>query len=157
TSAVVHYLFDGRVWRVQFLPGLREAFGPAWWAVFLASAAGCLLTTFLASGRWERMIALVGIGSFIAYLVSPQILGDPRSPLFQFTVNARYTTLALALGAVVLPVTVTRFGRRGVFVFLAVYVCVLFATQFSGNLWSNGKTQIAGSTRGSSPRACGVL
>ncbi|MDX6426570.1 MAG: hypothetical protein QOD52_1975 [Gaiellaceae bacterium] len=157
TSAVVRYLFDGRVWRVQFLPGLREAFGPAWWVLFLAAGAGCLLTTFLASGRWERMIALVGIASFTAYLVSPQILGDPRSPLFQFTVNVRYAALALAVGAVVLPVTATRFGRRGVFVFLAVYVCILIATQFSGNLWSNGKTPIAGSTRGSSPRVWGVL
>ena len=43
------------------------------------------------------------------------------------------------------------------FIFLAVYVCILLATQFSGNLWSNGKTQIAGSTSGSSPRVWGVL
>src|SRR5439155_4953233 len=39
----------------------------------------------------------------------------------------------------------------------AVYVCILLATQFSVNLWSNGKTPIAGSTRGLSPRVWGVL
>jgi len=157
TSAVAKYLFDSRVWNVQFLPGLGQAFGPAWWAVFIAAAAGWLLTAFLGRGRRERMIALVGLGCFIAYLVSPQILGDPRSPLFQFTVNVRYVALALAIGAAVLPIAMTRLGRRGVIVLVAVFVCILVATQSAGNLWGNHKTPIAGSTHGSSPRIWGVL
>ncbi|HYL52900.1 MAG TPA: hypothetical protein VEZ15_13080 [Acidimicrobiia bacterium] len=157
TSAVAKYLLDARVWRVQFLPGLGQAFGPAWWAVFMAAAAGWLLATVLAHGRRERMIALVGIACFVAYLLSPQILGDPRSPLFQFTVNVRYVALALAIGAVLLPIAATRLGRRGVIVVAVVFVCILVATQFAGNLWANHKTQIAGSTRGSSPRVWGAL
>src|SRR5439155_15631566 len=73
TGSVARYLFDRRVWRMYFLPGLREALGPAWWTLFVAGAAGCVLAAVLAPGRWERMIALVGIVSLVAYVLSPQI------------------------------------------------------------------------------------
>ncbi len=156
-GSVASYLFDRRVWRVYFLPGLREAFGPAWWALFVAAAVGCILAAFLAPGRWERMIALVGIVGFVAYVVSPQILGSPNAPLFQFMVNVRYVALALTIGVVLLPVVAIRFGPRSLLLLTAAYACILAAAQFDAKLWANARTTIAGPTRGALPRAAGVL
>lgn len=156
-GSVARYLLDRRVWRVYYLPGLREAFGPAWWTLLVVATAGCVLAAVLAAGRWERMIALVGIVSFVAYVVSPQILGSPNLPLFQFMVNVRYVALALTIGTVLLPVAVIRFGPRSLLVLTAAYASILAATQFDAKLWANAKTTIAGTTRGTWPRAAGVL
>ncbi|HEY5171075.1 MAG TPA: hypothetical protein VIK54_05040, partial [Acidimicrobiia bacterium] len=156
TSTVSGYLFDRHVWSAYFLPGLQQAFGPAWWAVFGAAAAGCLLAAFVAPGRWERMIALVGIASFVAFLFSPQILSVGHAPVY-FVVNARYVASALIVGLVVLPIAATRFDRGGLLVLTAAYTCILAATQFDAKLWDNAKTTIAGQTQGAWPRVWGAL
>jgi hypothetical protein len=156
TFSVSEYLLDGHVWKVFFRPGLREAFGPAWWMVFAAAGAGCLLAVLLGPGRWARMIALVGIASFVAYLFSPQILGPAPVPTF-FVVNLRYVAPALLIGVVLLPVAAVRFGHRSLWVLMTVYGGILVATQFDGTLWNNAKTIIALPTEGSSPRVWGAL
>jgi hypothetical protein len=134
SESVGQYLLDSRVWHAYYLPGLRSAFGRAWWVMVVGATAGVAIGFLLGRARVIRMLALVAGVSFGAYLFGPQYLGF-AGELVYFAANLRYAGPALALGAVVLPVAAARFGRRSTYLLLVLYGCALAATQLDPGIW----------------------
>ena len=95
TSKVAEYLFDRHAWSNYLPPGLRAGSGPAWWAVFVVALVGAGLTLWLVRIAVVRMVAVVSLVSFVAFLFSPQILGLGKMPIY-FVVNVRYAAPALS-------------------------------------------------------------
>lgn len=88
------------------------------------------------SGRAKvwRMAAVIGVGSVVAFVYTPQFLGLPGAP-FYFVYNVRYAAPALLLGLVLLPV-VPALGRRYRPVWLGLaLVAVLGVTQIDSTIW----------------------
>ena len=129
-----HYLFNAQLWRQFFIPGFRSSLGPAWPAIVLAAAAGLVLVAFSGRSKVWRMAAVVGLGSVVAFVYTPQFLGLPGAP-FYFVYNLRYAGTALLLGLVLLPV-VPALGRghRPVWLGLAL-LAVLGVTQIDSSIW----------------------
>jgi len=155
SAKVADYLFDGHAWNDYLLPGLREALGPAWWALLVLLLGGLLLGVFRGQSNVVRALAIVGLAAFVAFLYSPQILRFGRNPIY-FVVNVRYVAPALVVGAVVLPIAATRFGRPAVVAVLAAYGGVLVAMQIDSSIWGNAGTRIARQADGSWPRVWGA-
>ncbi len=132
-SRVADYMFDHDAWNTYLLPGLREALGPAWWAVLLLAGVGCALGAAFGRSRVVRVVAVVGLASFVAFLYSPQILGIGRAPIY-FVVNVRYVAPALIVGIAILTIVTPRFGRLGVLALLGAFGAVLVATQFDRSI-----------------------
>ena len=84
-----HYLFNAQLWRQYFIPGFRSSLGPAWPAIVLAAAAGLVFVVFSGRTKVWRMAAVVGVGSVVAFVYTPQFLGLPGAP-FYFVYNLRY-------------------------------------------------------------------
>jgi hypothetical protein len=129
-----HYLLNAHLWRLFFIPGFRSSLGPAWPAIVLAAAAGFVFVVFSGRSKVWRMAAVVGVGSVVAFVYTPQFLGLPGAP-FYFVYNLRYAAPALLLGLVLLPV-VPALGRghRPVWLGLAL-VAVLGVTQIDSSIW----------------------
>jgi hypothetical protein len=129
-----HYLFNVPVWRHFFLPGFRSSLGPAWPAILLAAAAGLVFVTFSGRTKVWRMTAVIGVGSVVAFVYTPQFLGVPGAP-FYFVYNLRYAAPALLLGLVMLPIVpaLSR-GRRPLWLGLAL-LAMLGVTQIDSTIW----------------------
>jgi hypothetical protein len=155
-SRAADYIFDRHAWDAYLMPGLREALGPAWWAVLLLAGVGCALGVAVGASRVVRVVAVVGFASFVAFLYSPQILGIGRAPIY-FVVNVRYVAPALVVGTAILTVVIPRFGRLAGLALLGAFGAVLVATQFDRSIWHNEGTHIAQPTHGSAPRVWGVV
>jgi hypothetical protein len=130
-----HYLFQGSLWRHFFIPGFRSSLGPAWWAILAASIAGLALVIAASSRGWVcRMLAVVGVGSLIVFVYTPQFLGLPGFPIY-FVYNLRYASPALVLGLVLLPL-VPRLSRGRRPLWLGVlFLAILGVTQLDGTIW----------------------
>ena len=129
-----HYLFNAQLWRQYFIPGFRSSLGPAWPAIVLAAAAGLVFVVFSGRTKVWRMAAVVGLGSVVAFVYTPQFLGLPGAP-FYFVYNLRYAGTGLLIGLVLLPV-VPALGRghRPVWLGLALLV-MLGVTQIDSTIW----------------------
>jgi hypothetical protein len=156
SQKLIDYLFDGRAWHRFFLPGLRDAFGPLWWALFALAFTGFVAGVILARDRLVKMVAVVGATAFVAYIVGPQILGY-GSYLFQFAVNVRYAAPAIVLGLMALPIAARQLGRRATLVVLVAYAVMFVATQFDPTIWGNRRVLIASPTSGAWPRVFGIV
>jgi hypothetical protein len=129
-----HYLFNWPVWRSFFIPGLRSSLGPAWPAIVLGAAVGLVFVTFSRRTKVWRMAAVIGVGSVVAFVYTPQFLGLPGSP-FYFVYNLRYVAPGLLVGLVLLPVVpALGRGRRPLWLGLAL-LAVLGVTQIDSTIW----------------------
>jgi hypothetical protein len=129
-----HYLFNATVWRHYFIPGFRSSLGPAWPAIVVAAAAGLVFVVFSKRSKVWRMAALIGVGSVVAFVYTPQFLGLPGAP-FYFVYNLRYAAPALLIGLVLLPVVpALNRGRRPVWLGLA-FLAMLGVTQIDSTIW----------------------
>jgi hypothetical protein len=78
------------------------------------------------------MLALVVVGSIVAFVYTPQLIGHP--PVF-FVYNLRYAAVGLMLGLVLLPVVpVAITGRRPLWLGVGLLL-VLAATQLDSTIW----------------------
>jgi hypothetical protein len=133
SSTVAHFLFNTTDWRTYFIPGLRLAFGPAWWALLGLSVLGLVLAV-VKGDRLQRVLGLVGLASGVIFLFTPQYLVVFGVPAL-FVEQVRYTDAAVILGLVLLPVNpMLSTWARARWIFLA-YGAVLAATQFDAGIW----------------------
>ena len=130
----IHYVGTPGVLRGTFLPGLLDAYGPAWWALLGLAAVGMVAVAVSGRTRVERMLGVVAIVSAVAFLFTPQGLGTEDDPLF-FKFNLRYPTPALALGLALLPLVPALAARARQWVLLGVYAAVLLVTQLDPTIW----------------------
>ena len=153
---VTRIMFHRHDWSAYILPGLSAAFGRVWWAILGLAFIGWVLGALRGPGFAVRVIAAVGIASFLVYLVSPEMLGSVQAPT-QFVVNVRYCAAALLVGFVVLPVAATTLRRRWISVVLVAYVLTLVLTQVSPTIWAHRLSGIASATEGWMPEVVGIV
>jgi hypothetical protein len=139
-ESVAKYLFDARVWRVYYLPGLRDALGPAWWVLAAAAAAGAITGLAVGPSRVIRMLALVAAASFAAFLFAPQLLGTGigGGPIY-FEANVRYGAIALVLGAALLPIATARHRTGATYFLFVVFGIALAAAQLAPGIWRRAR------------------
>jgi hypothetical protein len=131
---VAGFLFDGAAWRDWLLPGLSRWFGYAWWAVLALMVVGLLVAIATGPGPVVRMLGVVGVVAFVAYLVQPQLLTLYGQPYY-FAANIRYVTAAMALGLTLLPLSRGVQGRHVRWVVPLLYVAVIGVMQFDSAVW----------------------
>jgi hypothetical protein len=129
-SNLLSFVADGDAWRDHLLPGLLNGLGPVWWLVFGLAASGVCLGLLVPGSRVRRMLALVGAGSLVGFVVSPSIHDSGGQPVL-FAADLRYLGFFLAIGAVLLP---TALGRRSWWAIAAASVSIV-ATQLDPSLW----------------------
>ncbi len=133
SSTVAHFFFNGTDWREYFIPGLRLAFGPAWWALLGLSVLGLVLA-IVKGDRLQRILGLVGLASGVIFVFTPQYLTVLGVPVL-FVDQVRYADAAVILGLVMLPINpLLALRERARWVLLA-YVAILVATQFDAGIW----------------------
>jgi hypothetical protein len=107
TSVVARFLFDSAAWRQQLLPGLRLSLGPAWPALLALAFVGMIAAIAQRNEPIVRMLGIVAVLSFVAFLFTPQYLLALGRPVF-FAVNVRYAAPSLTLGLLLLPIALRR-------------------------------------------------
>jgi hypothetical protein len=102
--SVLGYLTDGSVWSDWFLPGLH---GGLWllWPLVLMAAFGGLVLCLMRGTPSQRVAALVGLASALAWLVAPTSASGPEGMARGFESGLRYLAPALVLGLALLPTT----------------------------------------------------
>jgi hypothetical protein len=138
TFTVAHYLGDVDVWRSWFLPGLRENLGWGWPVIVGLGAAGWVLA-LVRGDRVLRMLGVVGVVSFVGYLLTPQGAGGPPGRPVLFASDLRFAFPAVVLGLVLLPLVVSRssqFARVWLPALLAIALLndALYVTDIRGSL-----------------------
>jgi hypothetical protein len=134
TASILHFLFDGKAWRANFLPGLGLAFGVLWPVVVVLVVVGLVLAIVRGPDRLHRALGVVGLVVLVGYVVQPQFLTLFGRPVY-FYFNLRYPAVGLVFGLVLLPVAVS---RRLVPAVLAAYVALLLALQTDPTTWPTG-------------------
>jgi hypothetical protein len=105
--SVLGYLTDGNVWSDWFLPGLHGGLWLLWPPLLLATAAGLLLCLVRGTPT-QRVVALVGLASALAWLVAPTSASGPDGMPRGFESGLRYLAPALVLGLALLPTAFSR-------------------------------------------------
>jgi len=157
TASVSQYLANGWAWRNYFLPGFRQAFGPVWWATLGYAAVGLSLQLVVGRNKVHRMLAVVGAGSIVAFVFTPQFLGVPGVPGF-FVYNLRYALPGLMIGLVLLPLLPILGGNQRQLWLCASLVAIVGLTQLDSSIWpTNLLTHGFGPPVGGVETALGVL
>lgn len=137
-STVWSKLFSGDRWTADFLPGFRFAMGPVWWAALAIAFGGLLLGLVLPrTDQRIRLIAFVGLASFVVYLFTPQSLGIFGNAAF-FRHNVRYMAIPLVFGTTAFTLVVARGSAWVMRATAIVFAVVLVASQLDEDLWPFG-------------------
>ena len=104
--SVFGYLTDGSVWSDWFLPGLH---GGLWlvWPLLLAAALAGLVLCLVRGTPTQRVVALAGLASGLAWLIAPTSASGPDGMPRGFESGLRYLAPALVLGLALLPVALS--------------------------------------------------
>ena len=104
---VLGYLTNGSVWSDWFLPGLH---GGLWivWPLLLIAAAGGLILCLARGTPTQRIAALAGLASGLAWLIAPTSASGPDGMPRGFESGLRYLAPALVLGFALLPTALAR-------------------------------------------------
>jgi hypothetical protein len=100
--SVLGYLTDGSVWSDWFLPGLHHGLWIVW-PLLLLAAFGGLLIVLVRGTPTQRVVALVGLASALAWLIAPTSASGPDGMPRGFESGLRYLAAALILGLALLP------------------------------------------------------
>jgi hypothetical protein len=104
---VLGYLTDGTVWSDWFLPALHQGLWLLWPLLISGAAAGLLFC--LARGTpTQRIVALVGFASGLAWLIAPTSASGPDGMPRGFESGLRYLAPALVLGLALLPTALVK-------------------------------------------------
>jgi hypothetical protein len=105
--SVLGYLTSGTVWSDWFLPALHHGIWLLWPLLLTAAAVGLLLC-LLRGTPTQRVVALEGLASGLAWLIAPTSASGPDGMPRGFESGLRYLAPALILGLAVLPTTLRR-------------------------------------------------
>ncbi len=105
--SVLGYLTDGSVWSDWFLPGLHHGLWIVWPLLLLAALVGLVLA-LVRGVPLQRVAALVGLASALAWLIAPTSASGPEGMPRGFESGLRYLAPALILGLVLLPTALER-------------------------------------------------
>lgn len=110
--SVLGYLTDGNVWSDWFLPGLHHGL---WflWPLLLLVAFGGLVLGLVRGAPAQRVVALAGLASALAWLIAPTSASGPDGMPRGFESGLRYLAPALVLGLSLLPVALPARLRLG--------------------------------------------
>jgi hypothetical protein len=108
--SVLGYLTDADVWSDWFLPGLHHGLWIVW-PLLLLAAVGGLVLSLVRSVPLQRVAALVGLASALAWLIAPTSASGPEGMPRGFESGLRYLAPAFILGLALLP-TVPRLQLR---------------------------------------------
>jgi hypothetical protein len=108
-TSVAHYLPHPGFLSAHVLPQLAPALGARWWLVVGLAAIGTA-TALLSPRPLIRGLAVVALVGAVAYVFTPATAGGHEARCFSF--NTRFATPPLALGLILLPITLAtrRFG-----------------------------------------------
>jgi hypothetical protein len=132
---VAHYLFSARTWAHVFEPALHAGLGPWWPAIIVAGLLGPVLCLLPGAGRTVRMLGLVALASWVAYVLTPESAAGPRGEPLGFAFNLRYAAPALALSLAVLPLAPVLGGQRRRLLVAGALAVLLAATLSPARLW----------------------
>ena len=107
--SVFGYLTDGSVWSDWFLPGLHHGLWIVW-PLLLLAALGGLVLALVRGVPPQRVGALVGLASALAWLIAPTSASGPEGIPRGFESGLRYLTPALILGLALLPTALSDGG-----------------------------------------------
>ncbi len=133
--SIVHYLFSGKPWHGILAPGLAGGLGSWWWAVLAAAVIGPLLCLLPGAGTMVRMLGVVALVSWLAYLLTPESAAGPQNHPLGFAFNLRYSAPALTLSLMVTPLAPLFRAARGRIALGVGLLAVLVATLAHGRLW----------------------
>jgi hypothetical protein len=105
--SVLGYLTNGTIWSDWFLPGLHHSLWLLWPLLITGAAAG-LIICLVRGTPTQRVVALVGIASGLAWLIAPTSASGPDGMPRGFESGLRYLAPALVLGLAMLPIGVRR-------------------------------------------------
>jgi hypothetical protein len=137
TYTIAQYITNGHIWRLIFIPGLRQSLGLAWWALIAGALAGAVGALARGPTAVHRVLGMVAILSGVAFIFTPQFLGIPGLPIF-FNANVRYGASVLALGLVLAPTLPALAPARRGLAYLAVALAALLATELDPGVWPSG-------------------
>jgi hypothetical protein len=100
--SVLGYLTDGHVWSAWFLPGLHQGLSIVW-PLLLLAALGGLVLALIRGVPLQRVAALVGLASALAWLIAPTSASGPDGMPRGFESGLRYLAPTLVLGLALLP------------------------------------------------------
>lgn len=129
-TAVRSILFERSAWSDHMLPGLRDAYGPAWVVSLALAAIGIVGAMVAGPSRQVRVLGVVAALSLLGFVYTPQYL---YGGVF-FATNLRYAAPGLVLGLVLAPVVLRRWPN----VVLALSGSVLIVTQLDPTSWPVG-------------------
>lgn len=114
-------------------PGLRLAWGPAWWAIVAVLAIAAVLAVTRAADRTARAVGFVAIGSIAAFLLLPQPVDEAGAHVY-FAHNVRYALPGVALLLALAPTSRPARGRASWVV--GVFVAMVFVVHLDESYWT---------------------
>lgn len=151
-GTVSKYVTDLPVIKDVFLPAIRDNLGDLWVLVIAAAVIFTLVAIFNGQTRTLRVLGVVAVLSFVAYLFTPLTAAGDSGRVSGFAVNMRYVApamvIAMAIGPLAPVFQASRFRRR---VVLGVLLVILLFTLWpsapviggiaaSAAVWSEGYT-----------------
>ena len=166
-SSVASFLFNRHDWRMYFLPGLAEAFGPAWWAVLgldrFRSCTRGLCRCNPAAAPAHNSGYCLGCWPFV-FLPQPLTVPVlyPRVP-YNFVYNLLIISFPfLIIGFLILPIIPVMARAPARWLLLGSFGILLMVTQLDSTIWpiplfsehSNQRSEGSSSRVRTGDRAC---
>jgi hypothetical protein len=135
---VLHYMFDGRIWTRFLEPGLHDGLGPLWPLILAAAIIGPVLCVWRGEELGVRMLGVLALVSFVAYLITPESAAGPAGRPSGFAFNLRYAAPWLTLGLLAVPLAPPLSGERCRDYTIGGLALLLVATLAQSRLWPPG-------------------
>ncbi len=137
-TSVAHYLFDPRVYRIWFLPKLREALGLLYPLVLAMALAAAIWTIVRLRDPILKALGLAAVVTAVVYVFTPlTAAGAPGQP-HGFLTNTRYLLPGVALALTLFPLAGPLRGSTRRIAGTLAFLSVVFAlTVASTGVWES--------------------
>lgn len=127
-TSIANYTTNPSFIDAYLVPQLPLALGPYWWLIVLVAGAGIVGGMLTRGAPVARRLAVIAAVSAIGYLLTPATAGGESARCFAF--NTRFALPAIALGLILVPLVLSRFGFGPVAAVLGAMV-LLVVTELS--------------------------